>query len=210
MALRVITPAAGEQISLSMARLHLRLDDDGDSPAAHQDDPWLVGVGIPAAREFCEGWLGRSLVPQAFEYTLDQFPIFMLSLPMAPVTAVASVKYVDGDGVVQTLDTSAYEYDLYGAPPRVQPIANTTWPTPKFTTNAVRIRFTAGYDLPGDSPSLNPLPFAIKAAMLLMLGHLYENREATLSQADGTAASIELPLGVQNLLRPYQLRQSMA
>lgn len=208
MALRVITPPVGEQITLAMARLHLRLDDDGDSPAAHPDDPWLTGVGIPAAREYCEGWLGRSLAPQTFEFTLDQFPVATMELPMAPVTAVASVKYVDGDGAVQTMSVSDYDLDIYAAPPRLRPVVNATWPTPKFTTNAVRVRFTAGYDLPGDSPSLNPLPFAIKAAMLLMLGHLYERREATLETARGDL--IEIPLGVQSLLRPYQLRLSMA
>jgi hypothetical protein len=119
------TWTGGEPISLELARLHLRLTPDEDSPPTHPDDAWLEEIGIPAAREYCEGFLGYSLADSYY----------------------------------------------------------------------------------GNSPD-EPLPASIKAAILLMLGHLYENREATIMPP--SASMSELPLGVQSLLTPYQLRTSMA
>ena len=45
-----------------------------------------------------------------------------------------------------------------------------------------------------------PLPAAVSAAILLMAGHLYANREAVVTGTISTA----LPLSVQFLLAPYR------
>ena len=45
---------------------------------------------------------------------------------------------------------------------------------------------------------------AIKSAMLLILGHLYENREDVVVGSTGNAA-VALPMGSQYLLQPYRL-----
>jgi hypothetical protein len=228
MPIKIIAFPVGEQIDLAMARLHLRLDDDGDSPAAHPDDVWLTGVGIPAAREYCEGWLGRALAPHTLELGLDSFtapytctwhgqPCSRISsesstssmayseilLPMPPVVSVASVKYYDGDGTLQTLSTDAYYVDDYAG--RIVLVDGTSWPTTSVRPNAVLIRYHAGYSLPGDSPDTNPLSFGLKAAMLLVLGALYENRE---DQAGDVLT--ELPLGAKALMMPYKVRLGMA
>jgi len=52
---------------------------------------------------------------------------------------------------------------------------------------------TGSYDL--------PLPAAVSAAILLMAGHLYANREAVVT---GTI-STDLPLSVQFLIAPYRV-----
>lgn len=201
--LKVITPPTGEQISLTEARLHLRLDDDGDSPAAHPDDGWLSGVGIPGAREYCEQWLRRALAPQTLELALDAFPTLDIVLPMAPITALDSVRYLDANSAWQTLSATLYTFDDYDEPCVIRRLETTTWPVTKVVPNAVRVRFDAGYTLPNDSPDTAPLPYAIRAAMLLVLGALYENRES-----GGEVA--KMPAGVQALLEPYRLRLSMA
>jgi len=46
-----------------------------------------------------------------------------------------------------------------------------------------------------------PLPAAVTAAILLMAGHLYANREAVVTGTISTA----LPLSVQFLLAPYRV-----
>lgn len=224
---KIITPATGEQISLVQAREHLLIYFDGDSPGDYPDDSWLNGVGIPAARQHCEEWLKRSLAPQTIELALDSFPGARLNgglgvtaldyatysypaaaaieLHMGPVTALTSVKYIDGDGVEQTMPGAGYVFDNYNEPARVVLAANTAWPTTKVVPNAVKVRYVAGYDLPADSPQTNPLPYAIRAAMLLVLSDLFEQRGNTAERQ-----LYEVPLGVCSLLRPYQLRLSMA
>lgn len=223
MPLKVIAQPSGEQISLADARLHLRLDDDGDSPPTHPDDPWLSAVGIPAAREYCEGDLARALAPQTLELALESFDaeiVFVtrhgrriwhrhrhdvIELPMSPVRSVTSVKYTDTDGTERTLDTTIYDVDLYSAPARIVLAFGASWPATQDIPNAVKIRYEAGYTLPGDSPDTDPLPAALRAAMLLVLGALYENRE------DQTEARLsQIPLGAMALMAPYRLRLGMA
>lgn len=48
---------------------------------------------------------------------------------------------------------------------------------------------------------------AVKAAVLLQVGTLYQNRESVTQQAGGNV--IELPLGVKWLLDPYRINMGM-
>ena len=63
----------------------------------------------------------------------------------------------------------------------------TEWPETLDAANVVRVVYVAGAATP---------PATVKAAMLLTIGHLYENRESVVI---GQTA-IELPLGVKALL----------
>jgi uncharacterized phage protein (predicted DNA packaging) len=49
----------------------------------------------------------------------------------------------------------------------------------------------------------------IQAAMLLLIAHLYENREAVVGVRDA-GNTVELPLGVMHLLQPYRIGLGVA
>lgn len=210
--LKLITPPIGEPISLTEMRLHLRLDDDGDSPPAHPDDP-LITTLMVAAREYVENYLGRAVAPQTFEiaarsfqpcdYRLHGYGAF-IELPMSPVSQIVSVTYTDGDGNVQTVAASDYTLDDFSDPALLWAKDGTSWPIPARGPNMARIRYIAGYDLPGDSPNVNPLPSSIIAAIKLVVGNYYENREAAAQLARGETIT-DLPMGVAALLDPYRL-----
>ncbi|OZI23614.1 hypothetical protein CAL26_09235 [Bordetella genomosp. 9] len=53
----------------------------------------------------------------------------------------------------------------------------------------------------GDDPIV--VTGAVKAAILLILGHLYRNREDVLAEQSATA--IELPMGSRALLQPFRI-----
>lgn len=209
--IKVISPPTTEPISLDLARRHCRILPDNDSPASHPDDAWLTEIGIPAAREYCEGFLGRAIAAQTWEQALDAFPSGSITL-VGSVSSVTSIKYIDTDGNEQTLSAADYVLDSYSVPAVVSLAVGVTWPlTLTGGVNTVKIVYpAAGYTLPGDSPNNDPLPTVVRAAILLMIGHLYENREATTSGGVGGTLPHELPLGVADLLRPHQLRMSMA
>jgi uncharacterized phiE125 gp8 family phage protein len=198
----LIADVAVEHISLAEARDHLSIDAFGSpSPESAWDD-WLEAQ-IPAAREYCEQYLGRSLAAKTLEYATHTFPThaaatppgLAFQLPFGPVQEVVSVTYTDADGTPQTVDAATYELDPYSTPTLLALVYGEVWPTALASTNSVKVRYIAGYNLADDTPRPFPLPKLARSAMLLMLAHLFANREAT---TEGTI--LELPLGVQALL----------
>jgi uncharacterized phiE125 gp8 family phage protein len=110
---------------------------------------------------------------------------------------------IDEELIETVIDPATYVVDSWVEPCVIAAVS--TWPTLTPRAGQVRIRYVAGYTLPGDSPQEYPLPYSLRAAILLVLGHMYENRENT------TALDLEtLPLGAHQLMDPYRLRLGMA
>lgn len=211
--LKTVVDVAPEDdvVTLAEARAHLRVDAYG-SPPESADDDWIEAQ-IPAARAYCEGYLGRALAPRTMELATNAFPgVSVVSppgacftLPFGPVVSVEWVRYIDSDGVEQTLDSAGYEVDAYAHPSRVVLTYGSTWPAARNSLNSVRVRYVTGYVAASESPGTHPvIPKTARAAVLLMLGHLYENREAS-----GTDKLLELPLGVSALLDVVPWREEM-
>ncbi len=180
---KIITPPASEPISIEDCRLHLRITET-------DEDAWILAT-LGGAREWAENFLNRSLAPQTLEIALDEFPSMWVELPGGPVTSVVSVTYVDASLATQTVSASSYSLDTYSEPQWLAPAVDLTWPAAANVANAVKVRYQAGYGV---------LPKSIRAALLLALGHLYENRkEASEHQM------FRIPLGVESLLWPYRL-----
>lgn len=182
------TPA--EPVTLEEARTHIR----GYTGITTEDD--LLQSLITAARVYCETITNRVLLTQTWDMVLDAFPPGIMELPKPPLISVESVKHIDNNGTEQTLAPSAYKVDAVTDPGRIAPAYGTVWPVTRSEPNAVTIRFIAGY---GELAATVPMP--IRQAMLLMIGHLFENREAV--QAEGNF--YRLPLGPEALLSPYRV-----
>lgn len=192
---KIISAPAVEPITLEDARLHLRVTPDDDSPPAHPDDTLIMAL-VSAAREYCERYLMRALAPQTVEVVFDGFPATEIPLPFSPIDSIVSVTYVDEDGVEQVMDDSLYVLDNDQEPGWLLPLIGTTWPGTLGAINTVRVRYDCGYTV---------LPASIRAAMLLLVGNWYENREAVII---GTIQN-NLSFAVEALLLPYRLRLSM-
>lgn len=197
MALRLITAPAFEPVTLDEAKLHLRVD--------HDEEDALISSLIMASRTFVEQFTGRALVEQTWELVIDEFPIREIEIPRPPLISVNSVKYDDSSGTEQTLSTSDYSVDNVSEPGWVVPVVS-GWPGVFEGINSVRINFVAGY-ASNNSPPTDTIPASLKAAVLLQLGNLYENRE---SQVVGTVVN-QLPTGgIEHLMRQYRVSLGMA
>lgn len=168
MGLRLLTPPAVEPILLSEAKLHLRVD------GATEDS--LIAALIVAAREHAQNnRLRRSIMPTSWVLTLDGFPP-SIHLPMPRVLTIDSVRYRDAAGTLLVLDPSVYVLDnhdevrnrLYLAP-------GNTWPGTQPRHDAVIVTYTAGY------ASAIAVPAALKQWLLLAIGEMHANREATVT-----------------------------
>lgn len=200
MALKLITAPLAEPLTLAEVKQHLRVD--------HTEEDGLIAIYIRAAREHAERFLGRALVSQTWDLYLDAFPVNEIRIPLPPLRSVESIRYDDTAGEEQTVSTLEYYVDTANEPGWVVPDSTTTWPTTIDAVNAVRIRFVAGYAPTADSPEdlASNVPWGIKAAMLLIIGNLYENRE---NNVVGVITN-KLPHGAEWLLRPYRIELSMA
>ena len=195
MAYKIITAATSEPITLAEARKHLRIEPFG-IPLAHPDDG-QIEMFISAARTWCEQYTGRALASQTIEMALDAFPSDDIELPLTPVTSISFVKYVNTAGNEITLSNDYYGLDDYSDPNWLLLLNNYQWPATSEGANSVKIRMVVG------NTSVT-IPHPIKAAILLLLGSLYENRQEDL-QSSSRATFNSLPLGVYNLLQPYRL-----
>lgn len=212
---RVIEPPISEPITLDLARQHLRLDTYGSSPEGHYDDELIQTFYLPAAREYCELLSGRALARQQLQFDFQSFPQTCVAyarpgikLPLGPALSLVDFVYTDGDGVVQTISEGGYQIDLYRDNGYIYPPGGQVWPTTQLgNVNAVSIRYIAGYDDDAASPLERKMPIRYKQAILLMLGHFYENRSETEVFAQ---VPKELALGVRALLMPDALRNGFA
>jgi len=186
-----------EPVTLAEARLHLRIADDLTA------DDALITALIQAAREWVENHCRRSLVQRSLVLKMDYFP-GCFKLPRGEVRSVTSVQYVDQDGNTATVSSADYQVDTASEPGRIVPQLGVVWPVPKFgAINSVIVNYVAGYAEGAGSPSdyAANIPAAVKAAMKLIVGHLYEHRESI-----APMALFEVPMAVKSLLAPYEIR----
>lgn len=172
MGLKLITAPSILPVTVAEAKLHLRVD--------HSEEDDLIERAISSATGFVDGpdgFLGRALIDQTWELTLDEFPINEIRIPLPPLIEVVSVIYDDADGNPQTIATSDYSVDNVSEPGWVLPLSSGSWPTVFEGINSVRIRFRAGYVDMSQSPVVGEVPAEIINAILLHVGDQYANRE---------------------------------
>ena len=102
------------------------------------------------------------------------------------------IRYYDTDDTEATFSSDSYFVDTKSEPGRVVLNYGESWPTTTLRpANGVCVTFVAGY---GDDGS--DLPQKVRNAMLLIIGHLYENREQVVTGV----VPVYVPLGVDALL----------
>jgi uncharacterized phiE125 gp8 family phage protein len=176
--LRVITPPAVLPISLKEAKDHLRVDTD-------DDDALIEGLIAAAVGYFDgpDGILNRALITQTLELTLPEFPCGAIMLPCAELIGVVSLVYATlGSPDSATLAVTSYQVDRTQIQARLLPAYGSWWPSvPCGLADAVRVTYRAGDGAyPGVLMEKRP---GLRAAMLLLLGDLYENREPMITGA---------------------------
>ncbi len=166
--LKLVTKPIGEPLTLDEVKDHLKLELDDTTEDA------LISRLIVAARRRAENFLWRAIMKQTWDYFLDEFPNSegTILLPLPPLQSVTTVKYIDLDGVQQTLAATLWKVDTVSEPARLVPAFRETWPSTREEINAVEIRFVAGYT------DIGAVPEEVKSGMKMMMGTWYENRES--------------------------------
>ncbi|MDJ0922114.1 MAG: head-tail connector protein [Henriciella sp.] len=189
-----MTPPPAALMTEAEARRQCVIDDDSE-------DDILAGL-IATATGYLEaehGILGRALITQTWRVRFPCVPAeAVVELPYPPIKSIEAVKYIDTDGVEQTFAPENYGMHASRSksfvalnPSASWPVAAGHWP--------FSIEFVAGY---GDEAT--DVPDGIVHAAKLLVSHFYENREATTD-----LPLRDLPLGVQMLLAPFRVAESV-
>ena len=187
MALKRITAPTETPVDLATAKAHVRVIGTA------QDS--LITLYLEAATanlDGKDGILGRGIVTQTWDYSLDSFPSEAIEIPLPPLQSVTSIKYFDTTGVEQTLSSARYFVDTASEPGWVVVDAD-GWPSTYDSANSVTIRFVCGYG------AATAVPSSLKAAILLAVGDLLENRQT------GTDKQIYTNDAADRLTYPYRM-----
>ncbi len=181
-------------ITLTRAKLHLKLATTAEEAEAYTDEDAIIQGLIDGAYEYAENDTQRTFGARSKTLVLDGFPsgIDGIELPWSPVTAIEALEYIDPEGNEQSLDAETLRLDARPIYPLLAPQWGTQWPKTTDEPECITITATAGAEV---------TPPGVDIAVLLLIGHWYENRE---SVAIGTITS-EVPMGVDMLLAPHRI-----
>lgn len=203
-----------EPVTLAEVRAHLRIES--------LDEDALLSNLVSAARAWCEDYCDRTFVMTQWTMRLDSFygpvgspvqfglkadgnniegrqgtvPNLDIELPRPPMmadgtaTAVAITYTPSAGASTVTLDATEYRVDRQATPGVCRPLYGKTWPSHLVDQNATTVTWWAGYGSDGTS-----VPPQAKAAILMLVAHLWRNREMT-----AEVALQEVPFGVRALL----------
>jgi len=204
-------PAHYEGVSVTDAKRQLRIHET--------DTTFDVEIGrlITSGTQWVERRLGISIITQTRLQVQDRFyPVhyrhreyrrsrFAIDLPFAPIQSVTEVKYIDTNGVLQTL-TQGTDYYTAGimtptagaqdiARGRVLPV--NSWPATKYVDEAVKIKYVCGY---GDDATFVPEP--IKDVILRYVSFFFEERKDETTGPGVTIAKFEM--NIERLMSTYE------
>lgn len=203
-----------DPVTLVEAKAHLRIDTDTE------DD--LITSLITSATRWAEDYCDRTFCLTQWTMRLDSFygpvgspvqfglkadgnniegrqgtvPNLDIELPRPPIVNVGTatavtITYTPSAGAATaTLDSAEYRVDRYSTPGVARPLYGRTWPSHLVDQNSTTVTWWAGYSSDGSS-----VPAPVKSAILMLVAHLWRNREMT-----AEAALQEVPMGTKAML----------
>lgn len=133
----------------------------------------LLTTTLEAAIKYVEGVLGRSLVTQTWQLSLDRFPGRKIRLPMGPVASVTSIKYTPTNDTEQTYASS--NYTVWTADDSLSLKVGSSWPGVIVEPGGITITYVAGQ-------AVEDVPEELKLLVKLLAAHWYRHPEAATEQ----------------------------
>jgi uncharacterized phiE125 gp8 family phage protein len=166
-------------VTLTQAKAQLRV--------THSDEDTYITDLIARAKAWVERYIAQPIAVSTVVDTFLEFGDYLL-LTRGPFAELTTIAYVDSEG-------EDAEIDIEATPPRVQDgrIYPPTTGWPAITTySTITVTYTAGFET---------TPPEIDQAMLLLIGHWYQNREGVVVGATNET----LEYAIEALAGPFRL-----
>lgn len=187
MYLSLATGPATEPVSLQEAQDQVRTGGEAQDP--------ILNRLIKVARQKVEEDTDRALITQTWDAHLHHWPRSEIQLPKGQLQSVTSVQYTPAGGDPETLDPATYELDTVSEPGRLVLASGSSWPVATLAAvNPIRVRYVCGFSV---------VPETLKQAILMLIGHFWENVEAVAMEPG--IVVITTPLGYDRLIQPWIL-----
>lgn len=208
---KLITAPAEEPVTVDELKSHLRL-------SGTSEDTYLTAL-ISEARLAIEDQINIAMVDQTWEVALDRWgaantpwwdgvrdgaitELYAASasasveLPRWPLGSVTSVKvYDEGSNETSVTVADVFDVDTYRTPGRMTLKSGSTWPVATRASNAIIIRYVAGYGGASDVPA------TLKRAVRQVAAYMYEHRGDGCSAGQAIADS-----GAGALVAQYEVK----
>jgi uncharacterized phiE125 gp8 family phage protein len=200
--LTLVTAPATALIDLPTIKEHCRV------ATGTAEDDYLTGLIAMATAEIDgrDGWLGRALITQDWQLTLDAFPCGRdpITIPLPPLQSVISITYIDANGDEQELDIEDDIIIVEDEPALIYPIDGASWPSVKDTPAAVNIVFRCGYGDSAKEGAVFVVPPQILHHVKMRVNDFYDNRQkiviGTISSELNFADTLINSLRIRNAL----------
>ena len=135
---------AHEPVTLNELKAHLRI------PLTALDEDADLWAKLTAARHEAETFLGRSLVTQTLEYSVDRFPwrtrVGFIRLPGGRLQSIASLTYTDASDTPTVFPATNYDAHTAPEPGELVLKDSVSWPSVTLKPKGgIVIRYDVGY-----------------------------------------------------------------
>lgn len=190
--MRIVTTIepAVEPVTVELAKQHARVDIS--------DDDDLIAMYIKSARRYCERYCDISFITQTkaiyYDYSNLNYAADYIPLPIGPIQSITSYTTYANNNTGTVVDSE----DYYLAGINLAFNDSYIWPDDLRGLDAYKILAVVGF---GDDPE--DVPEEIREAILRLVAHTYQNREAIYDSVNGTFNN-NVPHSVTALLAPYK------
>ena len=174
-------------LTTAEVKAHLKVDTTADDTLIDN----LRDAATNSAQEYTNRFFTSTTLTQYADKWSE-----IAELYKSPLQSITHIKYYDSDDSLQTLSSSVYNSDASAMPARIALAVNQSYPTTSDRIAAIRVEYIVGVT------AANLVDNAIKQAVLLTIGHWYQNREAVIVGRIAT----ELPMAAKYLLDQYKIQ----
>ena len=182
------TAVTTEPLTLSEAKAHLRVTSSSDDA--------YISTLITVARELVEKETRQIWTAATYKVSYDTFPgTDTIIIPdITNIASITSLQYFDNNANDLTWPSSNY-YLASTLPCRIVKKTASSWPSTDSQPDNVRLKLVTATPTGG-------VPKPLLQAMLLIIGHFYENRQEVADRIYYT-----MPKASEFLLTPYRNTQ---